>query len=71
MIYISKLFRNGQTTIPLKVREVLGIYPGDELIFILEKDSIILKKSSTTHAFDDIHRFALQEWYDTEDEDLV
>lgn len=34
----------GQVTIPLEVRERLGIFPGTEVEFIIKGDSVKLKK---------------------------
>jgi AbrB family looped-hinge helix DNA binding protein len=37
----------GQVTIPIEIREKLGIFPGTEVEFILRNDSATLKKRKT------------------------
>jgi antitoxin PrlF len=40
----SKLTSKAQTTIPQPVRNVLHLHPGDELAYVIENNTIILKK---------------------------
>lgn len=42
----SKVTSKGQTTIPVNIRNALDIHSGDELVFELEGDQVILKKAS-------------------------
>jgi AbrB family looped-hinge helix DNA binding protein len=41
----SIISENGQVTIPKEIREKLGIVQGDRLVFELNSDKIIIKKT--------------------------
>ncbi|MBD3197282.1 MAG: AbrB/MazE/SpoVT family DNA-binding domain-containing protein [Candidatus Lokiarchaeota archaeon] len=47
IIGTSIISEKGQVTIPKEIRDKLGIMHGDRLIFDLEGDKIIIKKSGT------------------------
>jgi antitoxin PrlF len=42
----SKLTSKAQTTIPLPVRTALRLTPGDELLYTIEGDRVVLSKAS-------------------------
>ena len=41
---MTTLTQKGQATIPKGIREVLGIYPGDEVEFEVEEDLVLVHK---------------------------
>lgn len=43
MRYVSKVTRNYQVTIPLEIREKLGIKVGDYIMFEVRGDEIVIK----------------------------
>ena len=42
----SKITSKGQTTIPVGIRNALNLATGDELLFELEGDQVLLRKAS-------------------------
>lgn len=42
---ITVLTRKGQLTVPIAIRQALGLKRGDKIRFILERDNVILTKS--------------------------
>jgi antitoxin PrlF len=44
---MPRVTQKGQVTIPRPIRSMLGINTGDEVIFEMEKNKIILKKKVT------------------------
>ena len=44
---ISKITIKGQITIPKKVREDLGVTPGDVIVFTKKGDDIVIKPAGT------------------------
>ncbi len=46
-VQISKITAKGQTTIPSKVRQALGLKSGDRILFEEEGDKIVLKRFTT------------------------
>lgn len=42
---IGKITSKGQTTIPAALRKELGLHPGDEIVFQIEDDTLIIKKA--------------------------
>lgn len=42
----SKLTSKSQTTIPQSVRSALHLKPGDDLVYIVDGDSVVLKKAT-------------------------
>jgi len=47
IIGTSSISEKGQITIPKEIRDKLGIIQGDRLVFDLEGDMIIIRKSGT------------------------
>lgn len=45
MSYPSKVSFKGQITIPKKIRQKLGIEPGDFILFVQEGKRVVLKKA--------------------------
>ena len=43
---ISKLTRKAQTTFPQAVRGALGVYPGDEIAYVIEDGRVVLMKAT-------------------------
>lgn len=48
----ATLTSKGQTTIPRRVRERLGLKPGDRLEFVVQDDGTALMVPATLHAAD-------------------
>lgn len=44
---IATLTSKGQTTIPKKIRDLLGLMPGDKLDFIVEADGRVVLRPAT------------------------
>ena len=57
----SKLTTKAQTTIPQPVRAALRLQPGDELIYEIDDQRVILTKSSRGDKTDDPFR-TFSEW---------
>lgn len=58
---ISKLTTKAQTTIPQPVRTALRLKPGDELVYAIEGQRVILTKVARESAKDDPFK-AFDEW---------
>ena len=56
----SKLTSKAQTTIPLPVRNALRVGPGDELVYAIEGDRVILTKADRSAVDDPFATFS--EW---------
>ena len=56
----SKLTSKSQTTIPQPVRRALGLEPGDEVVYEIEGDTAVLRKSERQPADDPFATF--REW---------
>jgi antitoxin PrlF len=56
----SKLTSKAQTTIPLPVRNALRLMPGDELVYAIDGDRVILAKAAKAPAEDPFATFS--EW---------
>ena len=69
-IMCSKLSSNGQVTIPKKVRESLGLVPGDLVIYeISGDDSVVLRRAKSNKAdFNLATSDLFDEWASNEDE---
>jgi antitoxin PrlF len=63
----SKLSSKAQTTIPLPVRRALHLAEGDELIYRIERDYVVLTKAGRAGADDPFATFA--EWASEADRD--
>ena len=61
----SKLTTKAQTTIPRAVREALQLEPGDELIYEIAGDQVILSKAASSPFEDPFATF--EEWAAKED----
>jgi antitoxin PrlF len=57
----SKLTSKAQTTIPQPVRVALHLEPGDELLYEIADQRVILTKAKTSDRADDPFR-TFQEW---------
>ena len=49
---VAKVTSKGQVTIPKKVREKLGVHPGEDLGFEEKGDLILIRKAVTKSPFD-------------------
>lgn len=58
---VSKLTSKAQTTIPQPVRAALHLEPGDELVYEIEDQRVILTKARTGGKTDDPFR-TFDEW---------
>ena len=58
---ISKLTSKAQTTIPLPIRTLLGLQPGDELLYEIIDGQVVLTKARRDATTDDPFR-AFEEW---------
>ncbi len=57
----SKLTSKAQTTIPQPVRAALRLHAGDELVYQIEGDQVVLSKARQKQVMDDpFHAFS--EW---------
>ncbi|OGP50633.1 MAG: hypothetical protein A2Y79_07035 [Deltaproteobacteria bacterium RBG_13_43_22] len=52
MMIVAKVTSKGQVTIPKKVREKLGVHPGEEVGFEEKGEHILIKKALTKSPFD-------------------
>ncbi len=57
----SKLTTKSQTTIPQPVRVALGLTPGDEVVYEIEGDRVVLRKAGSRAADDPFATFV--EWH--------
>ena len=58
---VSKLTSKAQTTIPRPVRVALGLEPGDEVVYEIDGERVILTKVPPGTATDDPFR-TFREW---------
>lgn len=49
-VLLSKITTKGQATIPAKVRKLLGVGPGDSLLFTIEKGRVTVKRAEKLDA---------------------
>jgi antitoxin PrlF len=69
-IYTTKVTSKGQATIPQDIRELLRISAGDQVLFIVRGDEVILKKvEGTDYAYLAALQKTLSEWETREDEE--
>ncbi|TVQ78792.1 MAG: AbrB/MazE/SpoVT family DNA-binding domain-containing protein [Bradymonadales bacterium] len=68
----SKLTAKGQTTIPSEIRESLGLYEGDILIYEIDRDKTLRVRKLEDIDLDWAHAVeaTLSEWRGSEDDDL-
>ena len=67
---VSRLTKKYQATIPAAVREILGIMPGDSVLFEVEEGQVVLKKASNVdwEYLQSVSR-TLSEWESAADEE--
>lgn len=63
---VSKLTSKAQTTIPQPVRTALNLQPGDEIVYEIVDDRVILTKARRGGKADDPFRI-FEEWGDEAD----
>ncbi len=56
MKVIAKISKKGQVVIPKKIRKSLGIEPGDNIIFLLTEEGVLLTKQKES-PFDKYYGF--------------
>jgi len=61
----SKLTSKSQTTIPRPVRLALGLEPGDEVVYEIEEDRVVVRKAGAAALDDPFATF--DEWSSTAD----
>ncbi len=49
-LFVTKLTTKGQATIPSKVRKVLGVKPGDSVMFAIDGDVVTVKRAERLDA---------------------
>ena len=49
---MPRVTQKGQVTIPRQIRLMLGIKTGDEVIFEMDKDNVVLKKKNADRNFE-------------------
>jgi antitoxin PrlF len=65
---VSKLTAKSQTTIPQSVRRALQLKPGDELVYEIIEQRVILTRARPARQADDPFR-AFDEWTSAADDD--
>jgi antitoxin PrlF len=63
----SKLTAKAQTTIPRSVREALRLKPGDEIVYQIQDERVVLSKASSAPVDDPFATFS--EWDSAADRD--
>ena len=65
----SKITAKGQTTIPVSIRNALNLHVGDELLFELEGDQVLLRKATVIDIeyLRAVETTFSQEWNSSED----
>ena len=48
--YAMKMTTKGQVTIPSRVRQTLGIEPGDLVVFMVDRETVTLKRAERLDA---------------------
>jgi len=70
MVAFSRLTKKFQTTIPAKVRGLLGLRQGDSIGFEVRKGEVVLKKASPVDvAYAKALEGTLSEWASAEDQE--
>ncbi len=49
-LLVTKLTTKGQTTIPSKVRKILGVKPGDSVLFAIDGETVTVKRAERLDA---------------------
>lgn len=66
---LSRLTVKGQATIPVEVRRVLRLRPGDRVAFELKQGKVTVRRADTLdRAFLKLAEAAFEEWNSPEDE---
>lgn len=47
---LAKISSNGQITVPVEIRRLLGLKSGDKILFLQEKDGEIVIRNASAHA---------------------
>lgn len=71
-LIVSSITSKGQTTVPLKIRQLLGVNEGDELKYeIISPNVVQIKKlSQSEKLWANAMEQTLTEWMDSTDDDL-
>lgn len=71
VIITSKITSKGQVTVPSKVREKLGIEPGDSISYEVHEDSVVIRRIPKVDAeWAKSIENTLSEWTDDLDDEL-
>ena len=67
----SKLTIKSQATIPGKIRKILGLNPGDSVVFEIDQGQKVLIRKATPIDFEFAHAVegTLSEWFSKNDEE--
>jgi len=69
-VQVSKLSSKGQITVPKKVRDAIGVRPGDAVTYEIRGKVVRLRKAEVfDFAFQAALSDTLEEWNSPEDED--
>lgn len=67
---LTTLTQKGQATIPLEIRKVLDLHPGDKIGFeVIDGDVIVRKISAFDYAYHHALAGTLSEWSSKEDDE--
>ena len=68
---MSKLTTKSQATIPEKIRKILGVHPGDSVVFEVNENSKVLLRKATPIDFEFAKALegTLSEWSSKNDEE--
>ena len=67
---ISKLSSKGQVTLPKKIRECLGLHPGDLISYVVDEGIVSIRRlESFDAAFHSALSGTLEEWNTPEDDE--
>ena len=69
-VSVSRLTKKYQATIPAPVREMLGLGSGDQVAFVIEDDTVTLRRAAPIDwSFAGAVGESLSEWLSDDDED--
>ena len=70
-VITSKLTTKSQATIPGKIRKILGLNPGDSVVFEIDQGQKVLIRKATPIDFEFAHAVegTLSEWFSKNDEE--
>lgn len=70
VVHVSRVSSKGQVTLPKKVREAIGVRPGDAVAYDVSKGSVTLRRAAPLDvAFHTALEQTLEEWASSEDEE--